>query len=251
MNTYQELLEILDINENSTLSKDELLKKLPQATFIENNDTDTQGFMMQVPNIFDEGQACVISFRGTEQKLRDWFTDLNGFQMIYPYDNTTTKIRVHTGFMNAYKSVRSQIHEYLKNKIPTFCVVCGHSLGGALATLCAIDIQYNALAGDVNCFTFGSPKVGNKEFIMSYNKRVPRTFRCYMRNDIVPCMPPEFLEFMSGKYYHIDVPIPIGPRDPFFGLKVWFKNHFQTNRLMTDLTNHAVSMYKKELEKHL
>ena len=39
----------------------------------------------------------------------------------------------------------------------------GHSLGGALATLAAVDIK-KKLGGDVEFINFGSPRVGNKEF---------------------------------------------------------------------------------------
>ena len=53
----------------------------------------------------------------------------------------------------------------------------GHSLGGALATLCGLDIQYNFPDVSVSVYTFGSPKVGNAAFVQAYNRRVPDTVR--------------------------------------------------------------------------
>lgn len=61
--------------------------------------------------------------------------------------------------------------------------VAGHSLGGALATLCAFDIasaikEAGALADDgtpidVCCYTFGAPRTGNRAFRNEFNALVP------------------------------------------------------------------------------
>lgn len=41
--------------------------------------------------------------------------------------------------------------------------VTGHSLGGSLATLAAVDIQKDIKAVDI-MYTFGSPRTGNTQF---------------------------------------------------------------------------------------
>jgi predicted lipase len=38
------------------------------------------------------------------------------------------------------------------------------SLGGAMATLCALDLRLNLKMPDVRVYTFGSPRVGNLIF---------------------------------------------------------------------------------------
>ena len=60
--------------------------------------------------------------------------------------------------------------------------VVGHSLGGAVATLCAYDIASNTPARLPVLVTFGSPPVGNIDFAIDFNKvmveaaeRHPRT----------------------------------------------------------------------------
>lgn len=48
--------------------------------------------------------------------------------------------------------------------------VIGHSMGAALATICAMDVKFKAGLSDVHLFTFGSPRVGNDifaSFVMS------------------------------------------------------------------------------------
>ena len=64
--------------------------------------------------------------------------------------------------------------------------ITGYSLGGALATLCAIDVQY--IFGKQilrRAYTFGSPPVGNAAFVESYNQRVLNTWRVVNRWDPV------------------------------------------------------------------
>ena len=61
--------------------------------------------------------------------------------------------------------------------------LAGHSLGGALATLCAFDIaaavkEAGAVAEsgraiDVCCYTFGAPRTGNRAFRNEFNELVP------------------------------------------------------------------------------
>ena len=82
-------------------------------------------------------------------------------------------------------------------------IVGGHSLGGALATLCAIDLQYNHPELNIQCVTLGSPRVGNWWFYKSYNKRVPNTVRIVHGNDIVARLPPAWLFYKHvGKRLH-------------------------------------------------
>ena len=82
--------------------------------------------------------------------------------------------------------VRLTFHELLSVIVLTCCAisaVAGHSLGSALATLCAFDIaaavkQAGATAEggkpvDVSCYTFGAPRTGNRAFRNEFNSLVP------------------------------------------------------------------------------
>jgi len=199
-------------------------------------ETDTQGFILKSKD------ELIISFRGTQQ-IPDWFTDFDGFQVVYPYNNKDSKIKVHKGFINAYKSTREIIHQAINRINPKSITVCGHSLGGALATLCAVDIQYNFPDKVLFCYTSGQPKVGNKDFMESFNRRVPNMTRTYMRKDIVPMCPPNWLEKLSGgKYYHVGTPNPVGPKLFMFGLFNWLLK-INKDTLIENLANHAMELY--------
>ena len=159
----------------------------------ENKGTDTQGVF---GTAFDK--SFVVAFRGSEETgIADWITDLKFVQQVFPYDTSKNKeVKVHYGFIEAYKSVREAVLNEVK-KTPLKRIICtGHSLGGALATLCALDVKYNLPDKEIACYTFGSPKVGNAAFVASYQKRVPNTFRFVNGIDRVPTLPP-------GDYQHV------------------------------------------------
>ena len=138
-----------------------------------------------------------------------------------PYDNTSSKIRVHTGFINAYKApgVRDALHAFMDDGVCRVTVT-GHSLGAALAVLCAVDLQYNFPEKDYEVFLFGCPRVGNRAFQKSYNKRVFKTMRVENGNDIVTKVPPAILG-----YRHVGIRIHTGP--PRIPLFVWPEDHRQ------------------------
>ena len=57
-------------------------------------------------------------------------------------------------------------------------LLTGHSLGGALATLAAYDIRVslNVPPCQIECYTFGAPRVGNYAFAHDYNQLLPNTW---------------------------------------------------------------------------
>lgn len=230
----------LRMSEDARFNEEELHKKYPRAIFIENKDTDTQGF------ILPSDEFIIVSFRGTQEKI-DWLTDFNGFHQVIPYGNYKSDVMVHRGFIKAYRSIRGTILQYIATHPDKKQVyVCGHSLGGALATLCAVDVQYNYPSKEVFCYPSGNPKVGNKAFVRSYNTRVPDTIRTYMRTDLVPTLPPVWIErALKQRSCHAGKKNPIGPKKVFIGIINWIKRRFKSKRLAADLTNHSMVLYKK------
>jgi predicted lipase len=153
------------------------------------------------------GHTLWITFRGTDSK-KDWRANLTFWKKGIPYDNVSSKIRVHTGFLGIYRTdgVRSRI---LSEITPDtrYIKVCGHSLGAALAVLCAVDLQYNYPDRDIEAVLFGCPRVGNRSFALSYNKRVDKTVRIENSNDIVTKVPPAIFGFRHvGSRLHVGFP---------------------------------------------
>ncbi|MEM9806011.1 MAG: lipase family protein [Cyanobacteria bacterium P01_D01_bin.56] len=171
-----------------------------RPTLFEHKATDTQVALLE-----DAATQCgYIVFRGSDAD-RDWLTNLDFAkwsavtgaitdekQLDYPevYGESSTGVKLHKGFITAYLAVRSEIQSKVNASSIKHWVVTGHSLGGALAKLCAVDLQYN-LGSEVSMevYTFGAPRIGNKAFAESYNHRVPKTCRFVNGNDVVCGLP--------------------------------------------------------------
>ena len=93
-----------------------------------------------------------------------------------------------------YLSNREMMIKELQNAValyPDYQVrVTGHSLGGALATIAAMDIHDNLGIENVHTITFASPRVGNHDFAQQWNDRLAESsMRFVHENDIVPHIP--------------------------------------------------------------
>lgn len=152
------------------------------------------------------GDTLFITFRGSNSP-EDWRTNLTFWKKCIPYDHVNPKIRVHTGFVNAYKHphIRPRIQSCMTPDI-RYVKITGHSYGAALAVLCAVDLQYNFPRKDYEVLLFGCPRVGNRAFRKSYNKRVFKTLRVENGNDIVTKVPPAL-----WGYRHVGCKLHIGP----------------------------------------
>jgi predicted lipase len=135
---------------------------------------DAQGYM------FHTADTTVIAFRGTSS-FKDAITDFNAFSVPWLQSE---KARLHKGFFEQYMSLRKQIIENLKhNKI---CLT-GHSLGGALSQIAALDLSL--LNYNVSCIHFGSPRVGNLSFAKLLAERVPDNLAVVHALDPIPQLP--------------------------------------------------------------
>jgi hypothetical protein len=149
------------------------------------------GFTVQ-KDAFLEG-AGVVSFRGTlATSLKNWIQDLHASKTA-PYGNKTFK--VHKGFYDDYLSLRSQIVSQIKLLKRVY--VTGHSLGAAMAQLCALDLRDSFPEMEiVAVYSYGTPRVGDKDFVGYYESRIGAvSWRVVHWRDIVPRLPPRTLFF--------------------------------------------------------
>jgi triacylglycerol lipase len=169
--------------------------------------------------VFTEAEDAIIAFRGTAD-LRNWLTDLECD--LKPW--RSPHARVHAGFLAAWRSVRDHVMDALENLGPNRRLwLTGHSLGGALAMVAALDLKLEAsnsvcIAG---CYTFGQPRVGNADFRTWYNAVLrERTFRIVHADDIVARVP-----WLLGAYRHAgtEVFFPSFASAPLLDPSLWRK----------------------------
>jgi endonuclease G len=131
--------------------------------------------------------SVLVTIRGT-QTPAEWLADF--VPVPVPFFEAPAMGLVHVGFAVFYHKVRQSIQAALSKISPTARItVVGHSLGGAMAVLCAADIKRNMGKTDVDLCTFGGPRTGKIDFRIHFNRLIPKCYRIVDALDIVPHVP--------------------------------------------------------------
>jgi Lipase (class 3) len=139
-----------------------------------------------------QARWLLVAFRGTQpDQWQDVLDDLKVGPVV------VREGRVHAGFNDALDRVWSQLQPRLAvlgaGRTGWFC---RHSLGAALATLAAQ--RYASTRS-----TFGSPRVGDAEFVAAFNRRFAgRSWRVVNDHDVVTHVPPR--ELLGAYFEHAD-----------------------------------------------
>ena len=131
---------------------------------------------------FDEKQVPLVLGNGNASGVRveDGIGEMAKSEPdVEPVETGMGPVLVHHGFLKAYESVRTQLRSVLTDLHDTYPTakyrVTGHSLGAALATICAYDLAVNAAGADglfQEVVTFGSPRVGNPAFVTAFTAAI-------------------------------------------------------------------------------
>jgi len=138
--------------------------------------------------IFGNDDDRVVVCRGTEPN--DWNdirADLDLAKVV-----AETAGRVHRGFKHEVDDLWPRIEQALvNNSRPVWFT--GHSLGGAMATICASRCKLSHIGSNPrSLYTFGSPRVGNGRYV---NYVQYEAYRWVNNNDIVARVPPWWLGY--------------------------------------------------------
>ncbi len=161
----------------------------------------------------DKTGDVAIAIRGTEGTL-EWIHDAEFLQVPCPF--LAGAGHTEDGFTDMYETLRTAIEPDAPKVVNALAklpfaqpvgsvTICGHSLGGALATLLALDVAANTKFGDPAVYTFGSPRTGDLLFARTYDQVVKNSYRIANRLDIVPALPPPLY------YEHVLNPYELNP----------------------------------------
>jgi lipase (class 3) len=165
------------------------------------------GLILQVQA---SGEA-VVAIRGTEG-IREWIQDAKFLAVPCPL--LAGAGNTDDGFTDMYNSmaiataagsarVTTSLETLPWIKPVTSLTICGHSLGGALATMLALEVAANADPPFNNpmVYTYASPRTGDTSFVNVYNHLVPNTSRIANRVDLVPKLPmPPLYDHVLGLF---------------------------------------------------
>ena len=178
----------------------------------------------------DHLRKITVSFRGTVS-LSDWLVDIN-------FVESDLKLclglcgHCHTGFKDRYMLIREELKKILHNMDPegwmhphhhqhhhqhhgnhdqqplrsvassevrTVYVFTGHSLGGALANLAAIDFRVNFKLHNTYCITFSSPRCFDRTACELFNYVMRgKSYRLAVLGDFITSVS------WFGRYVHVD-----------------------------------------------
>lgn len=160
-------------------------------------------------------KELVAVIRGTDTIL-EWMHDAS-FLMV-PTPIAGAQGCTEDGFTAIYKSLRigpangtqaarDSIKSYLDNGAAATVTVCGHSLGGALATYLTLDVALNTSCHAPTAYTYASPRAGDHTFSGSYNAAIASSYRFENRQDLVPKLPP----ILPLPYEHVNTKYELVP----------------------------------------
>jgi triacylglycerol lipase len=137
---------------------------------------------------FANEHDVVLACRGTEPtEWNDIQADANAVMSV-----VGTFGKVHSGFNREVNDLWPLLESFLTlNTKPVW--FCGHSLGGAMATICAYRCKTSSISSNpAELHTFGSPRVGCKRYIR--HAKITH-YRWVHNNDIVTRVPPPWMGY--------------------------------------------------------
>ena len=146
---------------------------------------------------FNQWDSVVVC-RGTEpHEWGDIQADINALTAV-----AETVGKVHRGFKAEVDRIWPHLETALEENEKALWF-CGHSLGGAMATICASRANLSHIPKETEeLYSYGSPRVGCGRYIN--HVQFPH-FRWVNNNDIVTRVPPTWLGYRhGGTEYYID-----------------------------------------------
>ncbi len=177
-------------------------------------------------------KELVAVIRGTDTIL-EWMHDA-AFLMVpnpiagahgYTDDGFTAVYRsLRIGRSDATQAAKDSIRAYVDAGTAASVTICGHSLGGALATLLGLDVALNSACRTPSVYTFASPRTGDHLFASVYGAVVPSSFRIANRHDLVPKLPP----ILPLPYEHVNTAYELNPPPDAIAATIPCMHHLTT-----------------------
>ncbi len=189
--------------------------------------------------IFANDYDTVVTCRGTEP------TDWNDIRADLDLGSALAETvgRVHRGFKREVDDLWPRLEQALVNNTRTLWFA-GHSLGGAMAAICAGRCKLSYIKSNPTAlFTYGSPRIGNRRYV---NYVQLETYRWVNNNDIVPRVPPALLGYRhKGQEVYLNAYGKVRRLTPWQRIKDRCRGFLQGLRRgeFDDFADHSIGRY--------
>jgi hypothetical protein len=160
---------------------------------------DNHAYMGYEDNKLEKKESrYVIAFRGTvttTQLLKQAYNR----GKVEVKKNKSQSVLFNNYFYVTYTAFRPEIQKAVNavviatKYVKTEWLVTGHSLGGALATICALDLSRSGFVGKnwLRLYTYGQPRTGDPAAAAMIDQAIYH-FRIVNKGDLVPHVPPMY-----------------------------------------------------------
>ena len=161
-------------------------------------------FLLENHQNFQSEHILLIAFRGSYNRC-DYITDIK--VGLRTDSKKKLKGEVHNGFLERSQSIPLEKIKTLADKYKVKRIItCGHSLGGAVSSLCHMRLmQFLDASFELTNMTFGAPFFGNHELQKwaSQQKYTDRMFHFVNSSDIVPIVlsSGQLRSYFDSKFY--------------------------------------------------
>lgn len=196
-------------------------------------------------SVWKHDDVIWITFRGT-QSYTEGFADFKMAQVGWTKRRGTKRnlpsfmvkdptVKVHSGFIDIYSSFQKSLMKVIvaNSTITTRICIAGHSLGGAIAVITALDLK--TIGYDTVVYTFAAPRIGNKRLVEVVDEICMPVFRIYNTEDVM---------------YHMPLPVSpnrLRPSAPFYYFHIGTPYQF-TDHSSTLSGNHSINMVLANLK---
>lgn len=239
--------------------------------------------------IAERGNDIMICFMGTdsaEQLLKEF-----GSGTEKPINVTIAgkEVKVMRYFWDAFQAfdedLTAAMNEVIKKSKKARYIITGHSLGGAIAQLFALNATGDTFKGRIwedpesSLITFGSPRIGDEDFADLHDEKIPpsRKLRIVNNEDMIAHVPPKgmkMLKKVKDKFSYFSVLFDSIPTDEYrhASREIWIEKQGWigaktkwrvcplgdpeecSNKLLSakyDIIDHLMSKYLKAVDKLL
>ncbi|AVD83615.1 lipase [Pseudomonas sp. SWI6] len=167
--------------------------------------TDTQAFITHT------SEYALIAIRGTNEAA-DFLRDVDALQV--PFEQGEG--RVHRGFYESALKVFDFAMSYLDQfDYSKKLIICGHSLGGAVALILAEMLRRSPSKFTIQLYTYGAPRAGDVTFTRNAADLIHH--RIVNHDDVIPNAP---LPWMNPRYDVMAQGALVMQIDAMLGMKI-------------------------------